>query len=846
VQRWASLWWALALLLWVAAGFAVADRVTSPGREPTAVADASHYQRLPADAAPGRPRAFFLLIDSLRDGLATDARVMPQLAALEGLRATVRSSQDAVTVPAIRAMFTGRERFTIFGFVKNFTHGRESVESLFTQWRAAGVRVAVYSDGSFAQFGADIPDARTYPGDSDEEQDLQDEVSARALAEYLSGAQDVVVAHVIYGDHAAHSHGVGAPAYDAAFGRLDAWIGRLADAIPADETLVIAGDHGHTASGRHALGLDIPTYALYRGPRFAPVTVAGIVPITTHRAWLGWATGMAPAPTSEAPWLPATLRGDAAAIDAITRAAPPTDDADGRWFAPIGVLGLGAALALLWGQWWGWWRGRRRWWLAGAVGVVGLIGATASAAALFVSAAWLCVAVAAALTTSPRRAVALRWSAALIGAAFAAWLWGWGLALARPAIHEPRTADVQRLWLLVILGAALWTARRHGRVPWMWLAAPALLLYPTTYRYGSTAGIWSLALAWLAATCAAVSARSPSAHLPGAAEASALRRGWWLLAAGAALCWQPFAVSDAHNFAFSSWSALVEALGPVYWYEHHVVAAASIAALLVTLGSPRWTQALCAFALSPLLAWATHRGVGPQGLNPGVSLGLIAAAVAAAWSLHPRRGVGREGARPWGPALYRAAWVSGVLLALHHLVRVPAPMHRAGLLMLAGLALAAALLKRLRVEGADLTAHRVALSLLAVAASGWMTLAWTFQHLEWAQAYDWFSAAFVEDHVLVFVPLIALKYALPAALSRGLLADALGPEPPAARRWLWTAASVKALSLVMISLGVAMHLPDTSVYLESVQQAAIFIFASFGLCVPFATSRAEGAGDHRR
>jgi hypothetical protein len=267
----------------------------------------------------------------------------------------------------------------------------------------------------------------------------------------------------------------------------------------------------------------------------------------------------------------------------------------------------------------------------------------------------------------------------------------------------------------------------------------------------------------------------------------------------------------------------------------------------VTPGSPRRVQALAAFIAAPLLTWALAKGVGASGLHPGLSLGLIATAATAAALLRrspsatpsdtlSQRALSRV-------ALSRVAWVSAVLLLYGHLVRVPVSMLRMGLLMLAGVVLGAALLKRLRLDDAAQAPHRVALNLFAVAASGWMTLTWSFQHLEWAQAYDWFGAAFVEDRVVLFVPLIALKYTLPVMLCRWLLQETLGPEPLTTRRWLWTAASLKALAALMVSLGFAVCLPNTSIYLESVQQAAVFVIASLGLAVGAGRVRAEANPD---
>ena len=75
------------------------------------------------------------------------------------------------------------------------------------------------------------------------------------------------VVHVTYTDHTAHELGIADPEYRKRFGRVDEMVARVAAAIPPGDTFVLLGDHGHDAAGRHALGLDVPTFALYRGPR---------------------------------------------------------------------------------------------------------------------------------------------------------------------------------------------------------------------------------------------------------------------------------------------------------------------------------------------------------------------------------------------------------------------------------------------------------------------------------------------------------------------------------------------------------------------------------------------------
>ena len=69
-----------------------------------------------------RPRAFVLLLDSLRYQTVADAGFMPRTVALraKAVSARVTPTRDAITVPAIRAAFSGRDSTSLLGFVRNF------------------------------------------------------------------------------------------------------------------------------------------------------------------------------------------------------------------------------------------------------------------------------------------------------------------------------------------------------------------------------------------------------------------------------------------------------------------------------------------------------------------------------------------------------------------------------------------------------------------------------------------------------------------------------------------------------------------------------------------------------
>ena len=81
-----------------------------------------------------KARAFIFFIDSLRYDTAIDRAIMPKLVGLfpASTYARVASSRDAMSVPAIRAAFSGTDTFRALGFAENIFKGGESLDSTFS------------------------------------------------------------------------------------------------------------------------------------------------------------------------------------------------------------------------------------------------------------------------------------------------------------------------------------------------------------------------------------------------------------------------------------------------------------------------------------------------------------------------------------------------------------------------------------------------------------------------------------------------------------------------------------------------------------------------------------------
>jgi hypothetical protein len=183
-------------------------------------------------------RVFVLFVDSLRYETAMDERLMPRLAELRkrSTFARVTTTRDAVTVPAVRAAFTGRERTAILGFVGNFLRSEAGVESIFRQVTRAGLRTAVFSEGAFDQFGDDVTDRYPNRGVGPNAVDAQNDGLKTAVKDFRAHRHELVVAHINYTDLVAHERGIAHDLYAASFRVVDEIIERIAAIIPSKET----------------------------------------------------------------------------------------------------------------------------------------------------------------------------------------------------------------------------------------------------------------------------------------------------------------------------------------------------------------------------------------------------------------------------------------------------------------------------------------------------------------------------------------------------------------------------------------------------------------------------------
>ncbi len=339
-MRWRSLVLVLALALGLLAVVSTA-RVSDPGvrREPLVAVE----QHAPA-------RVLLVFVDSLSRDLATNAEKMPVLSRLakEGVSFDVEPCRDQLTYLCLRAALTGHDDSSLLAVADNFRPSQEGPpETLLSAVAGKGERVSVLGTSDFHPYRRSLFIERPLA----KHEETPEFVSAMVRTARQDDAALTLVS-LGSGDMTAHAHGVHSPEYAAVFRRLDSTVGALADALPPDTSLVVFGDHGHDALGRHLPGTASRTWALYHGPAFRPGFKAAIS-ITDHRALLGVLLGVpteaiyrgpAMASVFQPDWVATALGGRLPKLE-----APPAGAAEVpvlRWLSMLGI-----ALAFVGGVW---------------------------------------------------------------------------------------------------------------------------------------------------------------------------------------------------------------------------------------------------------------------------------------------------------------------------------------------------------------------------------------------------------------------------------------------------------------------------------------------------------------
>jgi len=192
--------------------------------------------------APTSSHVLLLFLDGfgyLRYTEAHDAGLIPNMAALPeplvGLTAYPPSTRVGTA-----ALLTGAPP-EVNGVDGRSTRKTKS-ETLFDVASAAGLRVvAVEGDAlAFSLRGAEVQ----LSGDRDGDGSTDDNVLANALAVLDAGMPDLFFVHFHGIDDAGHTYGPGTPEEESSIREVDAAVGQLLEALPANTLIIIFADHG--------------------------------------------------------------------------------------------------------------------------------------------------------------------------------------------------------------------------------------------------------------------------------------------------------------------------------------------------------------------------------------------------------------------------------------------------------------------------------------------------------------------------------------------------------------------------------------------------------------------------
>ncbi len=740
---------------------------------------------MPNEALPKPGRLFVLIIDSLRAPRAENMKMMRQLRGTS-LFVYVRATRDAATVPSLRAAFTGRTQRSIFAFVRNFGHHGGTTPSLFSQAAEQGHRVATFSDGAFYEMAPGIADPHSNAIPPGDEETCQVRAFHEALDVFRSGHDDVVVFHLTTVDHAAHTRGPGDPVYNRAFDVADQLMREADAAVPAKDTFVVMGDHGHDELGRHFPGLDVPTVALYRGPAFKPGSELGPVPLTIHRYLMSWALGMPLSPDYRGVGAPQVLAGPTPPVD--YRSPSPEISAEFlrakrfKWLGPLAIL---VAFAGAFGIWW---------------------------------------------VVAPTRANARRAALAAVAGAALFGVWGAFLAHHRLVTVPPTTGELLFNWGLALMIAAWAVVMRLLRritVTWIMLAVPGLMLYSTAAWYGWAA---IMAPAWLSALALLgldwLRRRFEKNAAPVTrAEHVAL---FGLLAVAAAL--PPFMYAEMDGLASGDWRGYLSSNRMTYW-----IAVTTIARVVIFI-RPRRGPIVNAlgFVLVGLFSVTSFGDVLASQASRLVAAGVLTVLALVAHGRARRPGAGAN-ASVVAALLGNAALLMGYRASVQLGERTFLQME----LLLAALVVTSRVNLVLgRPE--DRRAFTIWLEAMALFVAAWSTLALTLHRLEWKVFYHFFPALFVEHHVGLLLPAIIGRYALPLVLARRLVAETSAEEQGSSWR---AAAGLTIFRVTVLLLGVvgsAVLDPASDPFMTAVQCLLTFSVLSLALVHEPAVVR-EGA-----
>ena len=260
-------------------GYGVALDRAGGAVEPSATSD----EPVPRD--PLGHRLYFVIVDSLA---RSDVDAIPALVSLaeRSFTATIQPCIDNFTTSCVREALTGRSRASVFSMLEDFSVITPPVgANLVSDAKAAGMRTALVSAGNLRSWTSRV--------DADLRVDRGERTNEIDIALEAARGHDLVIHHWIWLDIASHHRRTRPDRYERALAETSAFLAQLEAGLPADMDLIVTGDHGHDAGGRHIEGLDVPTFVAARTANLRVVHPEERLPVTGLRFLAGAATGLA-------------------------------------------------------------------------------------------------------------------------------------------------------------------------------------------------------------------------------------------------------------------------------------------------------------------------------------------------------------------------------------------------------------------------------------------------------------------------------------------------------------------------------------------------------------------------
>lgn len=214
-----------------------------------------------------KTRIWIFMVDSLTDRMVGKGRA-PFIDSLldQGTWGKLEPCADALTVPCIKAAFTGQDTYNILSVFDDFMESRQkSMGSIFLSLKDRGYRICAVGDFSWNIYKDAFASSRIYEIGKVPE----DAVIVDASFELMKTQRpDVMITAISQFDQVSHKFQPGSKEYYDELLRSDGLVRKAYEALPDGWNFMVFGDHGHDELGRHVAGLDIPAAYVYTGPAF--------------------------------------------------------------------------------------------------------------------------------------------------------------------------------------------------------------------------------------------------------------------------------------------------------------------------------------------------------------------------------------------------------------------------------------------------------------------------------------------------------------------------------------------------------------------------------------------------